>query len=186
MCLGASALTGCTSTFVPAVADGPANLVEACSPSADVMEGGPEPKLGWHPVVQIVDGRTTFVLFVSGKDKLFCEATRGADGGFGNATIGLGEIEPVPEPALTFEGSRVVEVPTEEIVVYGRVPGDITSVEIVGRGGLRGEAVVGDGFYLGRLQGETEVVEIVARDPDGATVSLSDPDGLEPGATPAP
>jgi hypothetical protein len=169
----------------PASAQGPVSAVDACHlPGSDVKSGG---AYQWQMAVRLDSPQETAIVFISGPSMLQCWAYRASNGRFDSTVTAGGGFQPGAGTVLTYEGqtSATSDDPYPAAMVFGQVPTGTATVDIVTTDGEHHSAAMGNGWYAAwaTLTGPGDnVVEIIARDSSGATISrLADPSGLEPG-----
>lgn len=172
-------ILGCEAA--PAAPTSPATAVEACRPANATGKAGEALGFAAGPAVTVQAGATSYLLFIAGENKLFCETSQDASGAFTSTATALGRLDPVPRPELTYDGGSERQAPSIGVVLYGRVPLKTATVRVQGASGAEADAKVANGFYLVELTGESSVTRIVAVAVDGTLLGvLHDDAGLMP------
>lgn len=176
-----------TSTLAPTPEPGPVSAVEACQlPGSDVKGGG---TYQWQLVVRLDSLQESDLVFLSGSNRLVCQAYRGSDGTFDSSSTSVGGFQTAGD-VLTYDIGGNSDSTDSAQMVGGQVPDGTASVDVITTDGSHHAAAVANGWYLGwamTTDPTNEVVEIDARDSTGKVIArLADPSGLQAGGSPAP
>jgi hypothetical protein len=164
----------------------PADAVADCDLPGNLDKAGTTLAFRWTPMVELVAGGMDSVVLTSDLDVALCSVGRDGSGVAVAVTRGIGRLDPLPRPVLTYDGAS--SGPASPTLVYGRVPAGTSTIVVTDRDGATSTAVVDHGFYLAALppaegtQVGPRVTEIAALREDGTRlVSLASSDGLDPG-----
>ena len=168
----------------------PVSAIEACHLPSSAVKGGATIDYQWQVAVRLDSPQQSTILFVSGTNRLLCQADRGPDGTYPTVTAAGGGLVQMPaDNALTWdEGNLPPQSGTDRSqLIVGHAPSGTAWVDVLTSDGEDHNATIGNGWYMAWaiLTGPTDsVVEIDARDSKGNILArLSDPAGLQAGGS---